>query len=267
MTYQLIDGYGKDAAVKALVDKFDFYILPFVNPDGMSPSLPRSLSTYKLIVRPRLRLLADRRPPLAQDPPAAQRHQLRRHRREPQLAVPVGRARRREHEPVFRDVQGRGRGRHAREPRARGLHAAAGRQAAGHPAVRRLALVRAVHPAAVRVRLRGARGQPRCAARAGGGHGGRGRRALRHALHVRAELLDAVHDDGRQRRLPDGRGGGRVRLDDRAAAYRGRLGRVRAAAGADPAECAGAVGRNEVFTGSDLTLYFSRTRQELYGCT
>lgn len=34
ITYQLIDGYSKDAAVKALVDKFDFYILPFVNPDG-----------------------------------------------------------------------------------------------------------------------------------------------------------------------------------------------------------------------------------------
>ncbi|KAK1633471.1 zinc carboxypeptidase [Colletotrichum phormii] len=37
LTYQLIDGYQKnDAAVKALLDKYDFYILPIVNPDGFA---------------------------------------------------------------------------------------------------------------------------------------------------------------------------------------------------------------------------------------
>ncbi|KAF9873081.1 zinc carboxypeptidase a [Colletotrichum karsti] len=57
LTYQLIDGYQKnDAAVKAILDKYDFYILPIVNPDGFAYSqtndrlwrknrLPRSGST------------------------------------------------------------------------------------------------------------------------------------------------------------------------------------------------------------------------------
>ncbi|KAJ0304539.1 hypothetical protein COL516b_005896 [Colletotrichum fioriniae] len=37
LTYQLIDGYQKnDAAVKALLDKYDFYILPIVNPDELT---------------------------------------------------------------------------------------------------------------------------------------------------------------------------------------------------------------------------------------
>ena len=34
MAYQLLTKYSSDAAVKAIVDKFDFYITPIVNPDG-----------------------------------------------------------------------------------------------------------------------------------------------------------------------------------------------------------------------------------------
>ncbi|KAH7245460.1 hypothetical protein BKA59DRAFT_511414 [Fusarium tricinctum] len=34
MAYQLLTKYASDAAVKAVVDKFDFYITPVVNPDG-----------------------------------------------------------------------------------------------------------------------------------------------------------------------------------------------------------------------------------------
>ncbi|KAF6820090.1 Metallocarboxypeptidase A-like protein-like protein 1 [Colletotrichum plurivorum] len=39
LTYQLIDGYQKnDAAVKAILDKYDVYVLPIVNPDGFAYS-------------------------------------------------------------------------------------------------------------------------------------------------------------------------------------------------------------------------------------
>jgi murein tripeptide amidase MpaA len=34
MAYQLLTKYSTDSAVKAIVDKFDFYITPVVNPDG-----------------------------------------------------------------------------------------------------------------------------------------------------------------------------------------------------------------------------------------
>ena len=34
VAYQLLTQYNTDAAVKAMLDKYDFYILPFVNPDG-----------------------------------------------------------------------------------------------------------------------------------------------------------------------------------------------------------------------------------------
>lgn len=34
MAYQLLTKYASDSAVKALVDKYDFYITPIVNPDG-----------------------------------------------------------------------------------------------------------------------------------------------------------------------------------------------------------------------------------------
>ncbi|KAI9688614.1 MAG: hypothetical protein M1820_010234 [Bogoriella megaspora] len=36
MAYQLLTNYNSDTTVKAIVDKFDFYILPIVNPDGFS---------------------------------------------------------------------------------------------------------------------------------------------------------------------------------------------------------------------------------------
>jgi murein tripeptide amidase MpaA len=34
MAWQLLTKYATDSTVKALVDKFDFYIMPIVNPDG-----------------------------------------------------------------------------------------------------------------------------------------------------------------------------------------------------------------------------------------
>ncbi|KAK1752048.1 putative carboxypeptidase precursor [Echria macrotheca] len=34
ITYKLLVDYSTDTAVKAILDKYDFYILPFVNPDG-----------------------------------------------------------------------------------------------------------------------------------------------------------------------------------------------------------------------------------------
>lgn len=34
LTYQLVTGYGKDANATAMLDAYDFYILPVVNPDG-----------------------------------------------------------------------------------------------------------------------------------------------------------------------------------------------------------------------------------------
>jgi murein tripeptide amidase MpaA len=38
MAYQLLTKYSSDSAVKAIVDKFDFYITPVVNPDGKTSS-------------------------------------------------------------------------------------------------------------------------------------------------------------------------------------------------------------------------------------
>jgi murein tripeptide amidase MpaA len=34
LAYQLIDGYGKDDLVTSFLDDYDFYLIPFVNPDG-----------------------------------------------------------------------------------------------------------------------------------------------------------------------------------------------------------------------------------------
>ncbi|KAI0199895.1 hypothetical protein F4808DRAFT_194977 [Astrocystis sublimbata] len=36
ITYQLINNYNNDTAVKAVLDNYDFYILPIVNPDGFA---------------------------------------------------------------------------------------------------------------------------------------------------------------------------------------------------------------------------------------
>lgn len=40
ITYHLLTQYATDAAVRAIRDKFDFYILPVVNPDGVSAPNP-----------------------------------------------------------------------------------------------------------------------------------------------------------------------------------------------------------------------------------
>lgn len=36
LTYQIVTGYGKDSAATSMLDSYDFYILPIVNPDGFS---------------------------------------------------------------------------------------------------------------------------------------------------------------------------------------------------------------------------------------
>jgi murein tripeptide amidase MpaA len=37
IAWKLITTYNSDATVRALLEKFDFYIIPVVNPDGKSP--------------------------------------------------------------------------------------------------------------------------------------------------------------------------------------------------------------------------------------
>lgn len=38
LTYQLVTGYGNNgSAATAMLDAYDFYILPIVNPDGETP--------------------------------------------------------------------------------------------------------------------------------------------------------------------------------------------------------------------------------------
>ena len=37
LTYQLINGYTTDEVTQYILDSYDFYIIPFVNPDGKSP--------------------------------------------------------------------------------------------------------------------------------------------------------------------------------------------------------------------------------------
>ena len=34
LAYQLIDGYGKADLITSFLDDYDFYLIPFVNPDG-----------------------------------------------------------------------------------------------------------------------------------------------------------------------------------------------------------------------------------------
>jgi zinc carboxypeptidase len=43
LTLQLLSGYGQDAEVTALVDRYDYWIFPFVNPDGEFPETCDSL--------------------------------------------------------------------------------------------------------------------------------------------------------------------------------------------------------------------------------
>ncbi len=40
MAYSLLKNYANDTEVKGFVDSYDFYIFPFINPDGIAASLP-----------------------------------------------------------------------------------------------------------------------------------------------------------------------------------------------------------------------------------
>lgn len=66
MAYQLLTKYSSDSAVKAIVDKFDFYITPVVNPDGKSH--PSGIPLSRLTQNHRFRLHPDYQPSLAQEP-------------------------------------------------------------------------------------------------------------------------------------------------------------------------------------------------------
>jgi hypothetical protein len=73
LAYQLIDGYKSgDGNVTAFLDYYDFYLVPFHNPDGqytLPPMTPILIarSTSVLTFR-RLLVYSDQRPPLAQKP-------------------------------------------------------------------------------------------------------------------------------------------------------------------------------------------------------
>ncbi len=41
IAYNLLVQYSNDTLVKAMLDSYDFYILPFVNPDGKFPTSPQ----------------------------------------------------------------------------------------------------------------------------------------------------------------------------------------------------------------------------------
>ena len=98
ITYQFVAQYDTNSTVKSILDKYDFYILPFVNPDGMSfPGKPTHAQFVTDVNFPRLCLLSDQRPPLAQEPPVTQRPVLRRNGSESELALQVGTHRRRLH--------------------------------------------------------------------------------------------------------------------------------------------------------------------------
>ena len=61
--WQLLTKYAGNATVKALVDKFDYYIIPVVNPDGIA--LPSHLLSSTITNTSRVRLHSNYRPPLA----------------------------------------------------------------------------------------------------------------------------------------------------------------------------------------------------------
>ena len=68
LTLQLIQGYGVDNLTTSFLDKYDFYIFPFVNPDGTSPHFRCGIDTTLTLNR--LRIHPNNGPPLAQEPTA-----------------------------------------------------------------------------------------------------------------------------------------------------------------------------------------------------
>lgn len=46
MLYNLATSYGSDAEITSYLDKYDFYIFPIVNPDGMYRILKTIVSRY-----------------------------------------------------------------------------------------------------------------------------------------------------------------------------------------------------------------------------
>lgn len=105
MAYQLLTKYATDTGIKAAVDKFDYYIIPVLNPDGESAAT-RSDHQRTSLMRSRFRLHPDHQPPVAQEPPDPERKLLRRPRPQPQLALQVGGHRWCLDRPLLRDVQG-----------------------------------------------------------------------------------------------------------------------------------------------------------------
>lgn len=105
MAYQLLNNYTKSTTVRNFVDKYDFYIFPVVNPDGLLP-VPVCGGRGWLTQRDRLRLLTDDGAAVAQEPRARGRQQLRRHRHQPQLERRLGPDRRGLDQSVRPGLQG-----------------------------------------------------------------------------------------------------------------------------------------------------------------
>jgi hypothetical protein len=81
MAYQLIKGYRKkDAFITDIIDQYDFYIMPVVNPDGeFGDECVASYNDNADTIPLRFRLDDHREPTLAQEPPIAPWCHMSRH--------------------------------------------------------------------------------------------------------------------------------------------------------------------------------------------
>lgn len=84
MTNELISNYGSDNDITAFVDKYDFYMFPIVNVDGMSQAIMTSYnmatSSTLTYCMGRFQIHSDRQPHVAQESPTNIRKQLPRSR-------------------------------------------------------------------------------------------------------------------------------------------------------------------------------------------
>ena len=65
LAYYLLQNYGSSAEIKGFVDKYDFYIFPVVNPDGMFASVNSDREAFLTLSR--LRVHSDYQSTLAQE--------------------------------------------------------------------------------------------------------------------------------------------------------------------------------------------------------
>lgn len=139
IAYSVLHLYEVDMDVKHALDKFDFYIFPVVNPDGMS--LDVFLPTTPL-TQPRIRLQPNREPPVAQEPTETARQPLLWPRPQSQLGRPLEQHRRRRDPALPEHIPWRKSARRSRDEgvsEKTGIHPSPAR----HPTVYRLARFRA----------------------------------------------------------------------------------------------------------------------------